>query len=314
MQINEVTPKLKKQFCKTFDLPIKIYQEPYFTDRVELFDPFFDTLIKYKLFLSELPENETLYLSEYNALQQHIIHDIKTNPAFQGFNQDDMNKFAVKNKNLPTKPIYKETNHGHTFISIDMQKANFTALRYYDPEIFNEKSTWEDFIRQYTDKLHWIKSKHLRQVIMGNTNPPRQITYEKHLMDHVLTGLLEGDYATIDRIASFSNDEIVIDITNLDRTEKLEKYDAIRAHALTIPIAVRVRMFDLFRIQGTKEGYYKTLVTPGLTDDYEFKAVNNYEYPFVLRAILNQTPKPSDRVFYHEGLLGQFIEDPAIKL
>jgi len=34
----EITTDLKKKFCKDFAIPISLYDEPYFTDRLVLFD------------------------------------------------------------------------------------------------------------------------------------------------------------------------------------------------------------------------------------------------------------------------------------
>ena len=97
------------------------------------------------------------------------------------FIEDDMNKYAVTHTDLPTKDIFKPSNDGKLFISIDMRKANFSALKNYDSGIFDSVDTWEEFISRYTDNKHIINSKYIRQVILGNCNPKRQVTYENIL-------------------------------------------------------------------------------------------------------------------------------------
>ena len=101
-----------------------------------------------------------------------------------------MNKFTVTHKNLPSKDIFKSSNDGRVFISIDMRKANFSSLKYYgnciEKSMFRDTSTWEDFISLFTENKHIVNSKYIRQVILGNCNPKRHITYEKYIMDHVL--------------------------------------------------------------------------------------------------------------------------------
>lgn len=71
-----------------------------------------------------------------------------------------------------------------------MKKANFTALRHYNKDIVGGKDTYEDFLGMFTDENYFKESKYIRQVIFGNVNPKRQITYEKFLMDKVLVKLL----------------------------------------------------------------------------------------------------------------------------
>ena len=53
----DMTPRLKHRFCKDANLPINIYEEPFFTKRLELFDPFFGTLEKWDVFQKDLEKN-----------------------------------------------------------------------------------------------------------------------------------------------------------------------------------------------------------------------------------------------------------------
>ena len=62
-----------------------------------------------------------------------------------------------------------------------MNKANFSALHNYNSNIFNNKNTWEEYVSNFTNNEHIINSKYIRQVVLGNCNPKRCITYEKYL-------------------------------------------------------------------------------------------------------------------------------------
>jgi len=42
----EIEAKARERFCKNLGIPIKLYHEPYFSDRLKLFDPFYNTLSK----------------------------------------------------------------------------------------------------------------------------------------------------------------------------------------------------------------------------------------------------------------------------
>lgn len=309
----EVSARAKERFCKDCNIPIRLFQEPYFTDRLTLFDKFYGTLEKWNLFLEELQKYncEQDYFEEYNRVKDAAILNIKNSEAYQRFNSDDMNKYRVTHENLPNKDIFKPTNDGKTFISIDMRKANFSSLHHYSADMFGV-NTWEEFIGGFTDNKHIINSKYIRQVILGNCNPKRHITYEKYLMDILLTDLLEK-YIPIERIVFFSNDEIVIDVSDMNKSRQTLLAFNIEQHLKDVSPKFKIELFVLYKIHGT-DGYYKEIVNNDGEKDIEFKCLNNYMMSFVIRHFLGEEVTDSDKAFYHEGLLAQFIEVPKIEV
>ena len=307
-----ISTKLKERFCKDCNIPIHIFQEPYFLDRLKLFDKFYRTLEKWNIFLEELQKynNEQDYFEEYNRVKDDAIDYIKKSAAYIRFNEEDMNQYRVRYENLPNKDIFKETNDGRTFISIDMKKANFSSLHHYSKDIFGT-DTWEEFIGKFTDNKHIINSKYIRQVILGNCNPKRHITYEKYLMDQVLNYVLV--YASIERVVFFSNDEIVIDISDLEKTGQLLLLNRITKQMELMAIPLKIELFVLNKIYGTN-GYCKRIFDASGITNIEFKCLDNYMLPFVIRHFLGEEVTDSDKVFYHEGLLAQYIEMPKIEV
>ena len=323
----EISNKLKERFCKDCNIPLRLYQEPYFMDRLELYDKFYDTMDKWDTFTSELAgyHCEQDYLEEYNHVKDQAIEYIKSSLAYKLFNKEDMNNFKVTHEGLPAKDIFKSTNDGRTFISIDMRKANFSALKYYGETIgysmFGNADTWEDFIHNFTFNDHIIDSKYIRQVILGNCNPKRHITYEKWIMDQVLTKL-EWQLRKMSHgeIVFFSNDEIVYDVTGLRNAALGHLKNTITILLGSIfSVPFRVELFELHKIGGT-DGYYKEILTydcyMGFAKEreYEFKCLDNYMLPFVLRKFQGEEITENDKVFYHEGLLSKFIEVPEIEV
>lgn len=211
------------------------------------------------------------------------------------------------------KDIFKPTNTGRVFISIDMRKANFSSLHEYDRNIFRGTDTWEDFISQFTDNEHIINSKYIRQVILGNCNPKRHITYEKYLMDQTLSLLY--DIIGEERIVFFSNDEIVYDMTTANNLHMLNLVRNCVEERLSTKsnIPFRVELFSLHKINGT-DGYCKKIYKENGEYNIEFKCLDNYMMPFVLRYFLGEEITESDKVFYHEGLLAKFIDEPKIEV
>ena len=247
----EASNKAKERFCKDCNIPIKIYQEPYFKDRLELYDRFYGTLDKWRIFTRELQKykSEQDYFEEYNRVKDTAINSIKNTEAYQRFNAEDMGKFSLNHKNLPENDIYKPTNDGRMFISVDMKKANFSSLQFYDGNIFDGANTWEEFIGKFTQNEHIVNSKYIRQVILGNCNPKRHITFEKYIMDQVISGLriVMDEHC---RIVSFSNDEIVYEVTTVEKLYALESFKSfIDAFLNLCPIPFNVELFSLHRIE-----------------------------------------------------------------
>ncbi len=310
----EISIKAKERFCKDCNIPITLFQEPYFTNRLKLYDKFYGTLEKWSIFLKELNKykNEQDYFEEYNRVKDAAIDAIKNSEAYQRFNEEDMNQYCVTHNNLPNKDIFKATNDGKLFISIDMKKANFSSLRHYDNSIFFSAKTWEEFISKFTDNKHIINSKYIRQVILGNCNPKKHITYEKYLMNEVLNSLY--DHVGEERVVFFSNDEIVYDMSdiNIDTLSLVVKsIDTILKERNDIPL--KVELFTLHKINNT-DGYYKEIINEDGTKRIEFKCLDNFMLPFVIRKFLGEEIIDSDKMFYHNGLLAQFIEVPEIEV
>lgn len=306
----KMTDKLKERFVRDCKIPIRLYIEPYFTERLELLDPFYDTITKWMQFqevVNKYP-NEEEYFASYNAIKEAAIGFIKSSEGFNNFNKLDMNLFAVKHKNLPSKDIFKPTFIGKTFISIDMKKANFNALRYYNASIFNSAETWEEFISKFTDCKYFIDSKYIREVIMGNCNPGRVITYEKHLTDMILT-MLEDEGITLDKIVFFSNDEIVIDTSDIDRSAALKIAEKVQADVF---VPIRIEDFSLHAVTKNDKiiGYIKVL-TDGT---YDFKCFNNLDLLLVLRLLKNDDVRESDLVFENDGYLAKYMEMPIVEI
>lgn len=314
----EISIRAKERFCKDCNIPLKLVQEPYFTDRLRLYDKFYDTLEKWELFQNELGKYqcEQDYFEEYNRVKDAAIMTIKDSEAYQRFTMEDMNQFCIKHKGLIQKDIFKPSNDGKRFISIDMRKANFSSLHYYDSSMFQGlqnkamANTWEEFIQNFTDNKHIINSKYIRQVILGNCNPKRHITYEKYLMDMILSKVTE-QYIDLDRVVFFSNDEIIFQVTDL----KLEESRQLALQLSSFQeyqVPVRIELFTLTKIKNT-DGYCKWMDTEEQIK-VEFKCLDNYMIPFVMRAYLGEEVTENDKIFYHEGLLAKFIEIPEIEI
>lgn len=307
----KVTEKLRERFCKDMNIPIKVFVEPYFTERLDLYDTWFNTKEKWKLFLEVLSDFQTEqdYFSYYNSVKDKAINYLNSVEAMQRFMfEDDYKSWKIVNEGFPKNDIFKESFVGRHFISIDMKKANFTSLKHYDRSIVGEKETYEDFIGMFTEYEYLKKSKYIRQVIFGNCNPKRQVSYEKKLMDEVLSDLLT--VLSRDRVVYFSTDEIVLDVTHYADLDILLKYIANLLITKELSgINLTSELFELDKIPNTSVYVKKFLDEEGL----EFKCLDSFLAPFVFRKYLGQDYLESDYMFMFEGRLAKFIDTPQVE-
>lgn len=291
-----MSENLKKRFCKDMNIPIQIYSEPYFSERIELLDPYYNTKSKLKVFQQTLEKysDENEYYKEYNNVKEKAISYLKENLV--NFQAVDINNYKLVNQSFSSNNIYKETNIDKKFISIDMVEANFSCIKHFDKNIFPEINNYKDFIRKFTDEEHFINSKYIRQVIFGNQNPKRQVRYQKYLMDNLLTKLLSE--ANKENIVSFSNDEIIIEIN--DGVEKDILFNVINEYSRVENIRFTIEEFIL------KKAYtgYKKVYRDG---SVSFKGLNSMDIIYAIREHNNEPIKENDKVFVYENKLAKFI-------
>lgn len=299
----DITKELKRRFCKNCNIPINLFEEPYFTDRLELLDGQYGTMAKYSRFLGSIEpfETEQQYYEHYNGVKDAAINAIKASAGFDKFNNMDMTDISatLKDLNYPSSSIYKPSFDGQRFISIDMHHANFSSLYHFAPDIFNGKSSWESFIAQFTDDLHVIESKYIRQVVLGNCNPKRHITYEKYLMASFLSLVVSS--VPSDDIVSFTNDEIVIkDNGNIAfikqcAEEYMKKYN----------IGLKVEAFKLRKFDGDL-GYIK-LYDNGT---YKLKCVDSEYIHMIIRSMEMGEITNGDLCFWYKDTVATFNSVP----
>jgi len=317
MSIVKVSEKMKERFCKDCNIPIKIFKEPYFTERLELYDNQYNTLQKWNTFLMEYKKyaSEEEYFQDYNRVKDEAISFIKETKGFHQFNSEDMNQYTYASRNISQKSIYHPDNHGKMFVSIDMKKANFSALYQYHHGIFGNKKTWEEFLSMFTDNKHILQSKYIRQVIMGNCNPKRQVTYEKYIMGLVLHQL--EHILSLENCVSYSSDELVFDVTQMPeevihRMKEMTKQCSI-IHGIEVPLS-----FEYFKLEKIKntDGYIKHIIDSENRNqaDISIKGLSPDILPLVLRKVYNEEITENDKVFDYNGKLACLLEIPEIIL
>lgn len=312
-----ISEKLKQRFCKDCNVPIKIFKEPYFSERMKLFDSFYNISSKWDLFLSELLnyKSEQDYFEEYNRVKDAAISSIKSSDGYLAFIEDpNVIYWLPMVPEYSSKDIFRQANDKHYFISLDMKQANYNALKHYDNSIFTvnniQTNSWEEFISKFTDNRHIQNSKYIRQVILGNCCASRQVRYERQLIEKVLKKLLI-EYVEPEWIVSVSNDEIVIDVTSFDDEFMIQMYEKIQSdiYKERFEVPLKVELFKLNRNINSL-GYIKSKISIGYP--YEFKCIDAEMLPFVIRYFNREKITENDKVFVsNHGVLAKFIEPPV---
>lgn len=297
---------LKKRFCKDNNYPVAVFDNPYFLERLAAIDEMFGgAMSAFDEFCDSLKDFETEqdYFEHYNSVKEMAITYIKEQPDFIEFNNKEFSSHLPKG--LVKRNLYVDENDDCTFISIDMKKANFSALHYYSPSIFGNVSTWEEFMGMFTDNSHIINSKYIRQVIMGACNPERQIKFERYLM-YLLSTYIKTNLPNIE-FYSVAQDEILIKIESDKRFGmSMKDFKELIANEPTgIGKIVRVEYFFLSKIADTK-GWCKNFAP--FEQRIEFKCLNTMYYHQVVKYFLGKKITANDLTFYYEGNLARFLK------
>ena len=329
--------RINAKFCKDMNIPISLHMNPYFKDRLETYDKYKPCLSDYALYRKTLSNYRTFedFAANYNNFKDSVIKDLWDKPGVKKLSEEDHTKFIPIYKSFPKKDIFKNTNANKIFMSIDIVKANFSALRHYDSEIVDNKNSYEDYVRQFTDIEYFVKSKYIRQVIFGNINTKRIIMYERFLIDKVVEILLK--YVKAEEIVSVSNDEIVIDTTNICTNSNIFtlQNNFLREIYETIPdfVPLKLELYSLRVLanQFQNQAYVKEFldvskVKAAKCDDkvfeiekvmpksnYEFKCVNSLDLPFILKKYLGEEVTENDKIFQIEGKLAKLIDIPVFE-
>ena len=307
--------ELVKRFVNDEKLPIQVIKdEAYFNYMLDLLEDSFGSRTKWnqwqEIIESQYEGDPGKYLADFYKFRDTIISDMKANEKYQEFNNCDMNKFRITDMpQIGATDIYKTINRGKFYLSIDLKKANYQALRYVG---VIEEPTYEQWLSKWTKLPHLLNSKYLRVVVFGQLNPGRHITVEKYISSLIYKQL--NQCLSIDDLANFvslRNDELIWEIPH----ENLEKLAA-----LTGEISAKIAEFgfivsvELFRmhcyelvqdISGHKLNFYKKEYFNG--DPNTYHCIPGTYQAIVTNLLREQPVTEFDTWFEHDGMRSKFI-------
>ena len=281
---------LRRRFVKDFNLPINLIDSPYFEYYMDRYDFFpredWDKLLN--LIDTEYNGNIDKWLENYAQIRDNIITSIETSDAFKEFNSADMKMWKTPTFSVGDLNIYNNTNTGRYFISIDLKKANFQALKHFNPDIVKNCDTYEDLMSYFGGDDYFKKSKYTRQVIFGKLNPKRTITYEKYLIGKIFTNpnnfIFKHLYNKCN-LVTVKSDEIVFEIDDHAVLREIDKtiLNVLKTEIKSnVGLDVSVEAFYLNRI--VCENHNGTTVDGYIRDFYldnkmDLKSVSSIFHP-----------------------------------
>jgi hypothetical protein len=81
--------------------------------------------------------------------------------------------------------IYRPEWNGAYMISLDMISANFSSLKYYNPALVRNCTSWNEFLSQFTSIKYFHESKFFRQLVFGSLNTKKQQIITKYIIQQV---------------------------------------------------------------------------------------------------------------------------------
>ena len=308
--------EIRERFVKNTNLPIQVLDSPYFEYFLDLYEPTFESKTSWVAFQKELTDSfdgkSGKFFEYFRKTQENIISGILESPKYKEFNDDkELNRVLSETPGDLKSEIYSGRNKGRMFLSVDLKKANFQALHWYNPEIVLGKDTWEDFTGTYTDLQSIVSSKYLRQVIFGKTNPSRVSRVEKYLtwkITELITPLLPESFKLASRMTDESIWEISGEYNTTGELEEMLKKTVKDSLGVEVKVEVyRVDMIQRFTHSGKSIlGFIKDFAWPK-DKKSELKGAPKMYYPQIYKAWKNLDLNPVyDLVIYHEGDLARF--------
>ena len=290
----------RRRFVKDYNLPINVIDSPYFEYYMETYDWFPKN--EYEELVNDIETrfggNVNLWLEEYAEMRDEIITTIENTDAYRDFNTCDMKQWETPKemKNFPDMNIYNQSSIGKTFISIDLKKANFQALKWVNPDIVLDSDTYEDLIDSWGyDSEYMRTSKYTRQVIFGKLNPKRTITVEKYIMSKVYDIIINdkmnfiGEYDA--RLVAFKSDELIFEVLAENPVVGSELLFEYMKQIIKDKVGVEVHI-DLFKVGRietlnhnniTVDCYIRTNL---LTGEEKLKSASQIFYPQLYKIYL----------------------------
>src|SRR5574344_1345983 len=227
--------ELKIRFIRDKKLPIDVFEEPYWSFYLDLYEKEFSSKTMWNKLVEEVGDGVEKFLDDFYTRRDIIIKDLhekidsKFNNNSKDFSKDNILSsyydIDIELEDIKRTDVYLLENIGKTFISIDLRKANFEAINLYDNSIFtgeNITTSIDEIYEKWISKFNiegeetlneYIKtSKYFREVVFGNINPSRTIRIEKWIIAGI-SKFVRDYLGSNGRLIQLGSDEVVFELS-----------------------------------------------------------------------------------------------------
>lgn len=285
-----------RTFVKLFDLNVPEYEH---------FDYYIDQYSKLPRW-SHLKEMIDIYLDFESKVEDpykykidksnEIIEFLKSTRAYNELNDDNL---------IPDYPINKnfEYSEGKKYLSIDINSANWTVLKKYDPNFLNELgNSYVELLERFDVHPVFFNSKQFRQYIFGNINPKRQIKAQRVIIEELIQSI--SQYSNL-QVFCTKSDEVIYQFDDFKEIEFISNLDTQ---------LFKYKIFTVERIEDFRVNTFHDNL--GNLSHKELSGCNGHKYFIYLKKyILNEPLDIRDLYFRIDGELAIWnIEGLKIEL
>jgi hypothetical protein len=307
---------LRHRFVEDTGSPIQVLQDPYFSQRIALFDKDYDTSKKYEDYVSYVNKafdgKVIPFLEDYKSLRDRIIDKVSKSEAFREFCENEKITKEIKeykpvigSPNLYTQEQVIEGNN--MFLSFDMKKANFQTLKWINPAIVFDCNTYEDFMHKFTDMDIAVNSKRTREIIFGKMNPNRTMKYEKIIMgivEEYIRKTCVGDWF---ELFSINSDELIYKLKSGLNFENAIKSisNSVTENSLLINLGIDIRI-EFFKLvcyyfkTSSSDKIMTVFIKEHSNGNKTYKCANEVYFPQTYKLINGLEIVDDDLVFYYD--------------
>jgi len=306
---------LLKQFRGRFvddnQLPMTVVEDPYFDERIKMLEGEFHAQLKYLSLMETVRDNfggnMQKFLEHRHSVKDQILSHILNSEGYKAMLAD---KSPLEDCKLVVgaNELYTEQQDGGLFLSFDMIKANFQALRYVDPSIVFDCDTWEEFVARFSDVEYLASAKQVRQEVLGKLNGKRLAAIEKYHSNEFAKKLREcyGDWLTP---FSIKTDEIILKFNGSEKEfERLnvqnEEFNGFKFRVNKFKLNMRTfkrafsdKRINIFEKEDFLDGHRRNL-----------KCVPATYYPQVYKLLNGMEISDSDLVFTSDHELCKYMK------
>jgi hypothetical protein len=202
-------------FCKYTRLPLPLTNHRLVDYYLDLLDPYTNCRATFTQFLQDIEGHGNIHQlnRRINEVLNDILRHINNHPSVKVFIN---NAYTTEMNFLKSSPfqtrdkLYIKANENKLFISVDINKACYTILKHYHPEVFRNMATWEEFVQSFCNEqpiYTLIHSKPLRERIFGDARLTKRTMFLSEYFVHQV--LHEMECSSTDP-SMLSGDEVVL--------------------------------------------------------------------------------------------------------